>query len=306
MQSWYVKFADFAAFFFAVGFCSGIFEKRFLWFIYEYTVYHLISMTKSKLLGFNVGSVILIIVLICHVSAFAQTAKNDSSKTILLRPKLTPIETITGDSLSGTAPSKIELIERIGGNEYPFTPEQDTSYYRALRLRIPTGSLAQHHARLFSGIWTDMVRRSKKTPWEIARQNLEIPADYYKPSDRDRALYAYNIAKSQEIPTGLPAKTAGAGLQIPLSDIGAFFGLTEDVSPVLNYSVEFPMNVEVVVYSPQARVIAVIIKGKQNPGNYRITWNGRDDKGRKMPSGDYVAEVRLGNERFVRKRIQIP
>lgn len=262
-------------------------------------------MTKFKLLSSSISG-ILLLVLICHVSASAQTAKSDSSKTILLRPKLTPLETITGDSLSGNVPSKVELIERIGGNEYPFTPEQDTAYYRALRLHTPTGSLAQHHARLFSGIWTDMIRRSQKTPWEIARQNLEIPADYYRPSDRERALYAYNIAKSQEIPTGLPAKTAGAGLQIPLSDIGAFFGLTEDVSPVLNYRVEFPMNVEVVVYSPQARVIAVIIKGKQNPGNYRITWNGRDDKGRKMPSGDYVAEVRLGNERFVRKRIQIP
>ena len=66
------------------------------------------------------------------------------------------------------------------------------------------------------------------------------------------------------------------------------------------------MNVEVVVYSPQARVIAVLLKMHQPTGKYQITWNGRDEKGRRMPTGDYVAEVRLGDERFVRKRIQIP
>jgi hypothetical protein len=270
-------------------------------------------MLQSKLLALSIGSIALVMIMMCNALMLhaqsgknrTQSGKNDSTKTILLRPKLTPLETITGDSLSDDNSSKVEIIERTGGNQYPFTPEQDTAYYRALRLHTPTNTLAQHHARLFSGIWSEMHLRSQKTPWDIARQNLEIPADYYKPSSQDRALYAYNIAKSQEIPTGL-GRTPGTGLQIPLSDIYAFFGLTEDVSPVINYVVEFPMNVEVVVYSPQARVIAVIIKGKQNPGNYRVTWNGRDEKGRKMPSGDYVAEVRLGNEQFVRKRIQIP
>lgn len=263
-------------------------------------------MSKLKLFSCHFGSLIVLMVLVSQVQIFASEHKNDSTKSILLRPKLTPLQTIEGDSLFGDTNSKVEFIERIGGNEYPYTPEQDTAYYRALRLHTPTGSLAQHHARLFSRIWADMYLQSKKTPWDIARQNLEIPADYYKPSSQDRALYAYNIAKSQEIPTGLPPKTPGSGLQIPLSDIWGFFGLTEDVSPVLNYSVDYPMNVEVVIYSPQALVISVILKSKQNPGSYRITWNGRDEKGRKMPSGDYVAEVRLGSEKFVRKRIQIP
>ncbi|MBK9249328.1 MAG: hypothetical protein IPM69_14750, partial [Ignavibacteria bacterium] len=142
-------------------------------------------------------------------------------------------------------------------------------------------------------------------PWEIARQNLEIPPEYFKPSSQEIASYNYHIARSQDIPGSFP-KTAGAGLQIPLSSIWAFFGLTEDVSPVIRYDVEYSMNVEVVVYSPQARVIAVLLKMHQPTGKYQITWNGRDEKGRRMPTGDYVAEVRLGDERFVRKRIQIP
>ncbi|MBS1538485.1 MAG: hypothetical protein JST20_12140 [Bacteroidetes bacterium] len=262
-------------------------------------------MLKYKLFFFLSSIGVLIAFLYCNPTLEAQSVKNDSTKTILLRPKLTPLETITADTLNTSPSGKVELIERIGGGEYPFTPEQDTAYYRALRLHTPTGTLAQLHARMFSGIWSEMHMQSRKNPWEIARQNLEIPADYYKPSAQDRALYAYNIAKSQEIPTGL-GRTPGTGLQIPLSDIGAFLGLTEDVSPVLNYSVEYPMLVEVVIYSPQARVITVIMKAKQYPGNYRLTWNGRDDKGQKMPSGDYVAEVRLGNERYVRKRIEIP
>ena len=235
----------------------------------------------------------------------AQQSAKDTSRTILLKPKLTPIQTITGDSLSGDTLNNNKLISLPGGNDYPFTPEQDSAYYRALRLHTPAGTLAQQHARMYSSAWASIQEQAKRSPWEIARQNLEIPPEYFKPSSQDIAAYNYNIARSQDIPGTLP-KTAGAGLQVPLSSIWAFFGLTEDVSPVIRYDVEYSMNVEVVIYSPQARVIAVLLKMYQPTGKYQITWNGRDEKGRQMPTGDYVAEVRLGEERFVRKRIQIP
>ncbi|MBR3090812.1 MAG: hypothetical protein IKH10_02320, partial [Bacteroidetes bacterium] len=82
-------------------------------------------------------------------------------------------------------------------------------------------------------------------------------------------------------------------------------GIIEDTSPEIKYSLGMIADVEIVIYSVQAKVIATIFKGTQRPGSYKITWNQRDDKGKKMPYGDYIAEVRIGTDRFVRKRIVI-
>jgi flagellar hook assembly protein FlgD len=88
--------------------------------------------------------------------------------------------------------------------------------------------------------------------------------------------------------------------------IGRFLGLTEDLSPTISYSLFETSHVEIVIYSVQANVIATIFSGRQVPGNYSYTWNGRNDRGMKMGSGDYVGEVRIGEKRYVRKRIYIP
>jgi flagellar basal-body rod modification protein FlgD len=113
------------------------------------------------------------------------------------------------------------------------------------------------------------------------------------------------MSQQTGLPTALPV-TPGSGLQIPLSAIGAFLGLTEDVSPVISYSLESSAEVEVVVYSVQALVIRTLLTAKQYPGSYSITWDGKNDKGIIMPKGDYVAEVRIGKDRIVRKRIVVP
>jgi flagellar hook assembly protein FlgD len=36
---------------------------------------------------------------------------------------------------------------------------------------------------------------------------------------------------------------------------------------------------------------------------YELEWDGRDDKGRAMPAGDYVIEVRVGTDETYRKRV---
>jgi len=83
-------------------------------------------------------------------------------------------------------------------------------------------------------------------------------------------------------------------MKVALGDIAQFFGLAEDVSPVIKYNLDFATEVQIVIYSVNASVVATLFDGHQPAGNYSITWNGRDDKGRKLPSGDYVAEVRIG------------
>jgi flagellar hook assembly protein FlgD len=82
--------------------------------------------------------------------------------------------------------------------------------------------------------------------------------------------------------------------------------LTEDVSPVIKFSVEYADEIDITIYSIQAIAVTTIFKGNLMPGNYKYVWNGRDDKGKKMKPGDYIAEVKMGKYKFYRKRIVVP
>ena len=233
-------------------------------------------------------------------------AQEDTTKinTIIKKPrKLTPLQTITGDTLRKDTVTVNESL--IPGSKNTFTPEQDSAYYRMLRLGIAPGTLAQMHAKIIAMGIANMREQEQENPFVIALRNLDLPAEYYQPRSEDIVQREEMIARSQAIPTGRPGGPRG-GISIGLNEIATFFGLAEDVSPVIRYMVEFTMQVKVIVYSTAAREVALMFQGLQTAGTYQLTWNGRDDKGRPMPSGDYVAEVRLGNDRFVRKRITIP
>lgn len=252
----------------------------------------------------------VILIILAASAGYAQVAyaagddTTSATRSILIRPRqLTPAQVLTGDTLSIDTLSKVELITAPGSRDYAFSPDQDTAYARAIRLGIPPGTLTQIHAQMFARGWAEEQNREERPAWQTAMRNLEIPADYYLPSARERTLYAYGIAQSQYIPNVSPYKNPNPGVQIPLSSIAAFLGLEEDVSPVMQYNVDYTTEVQIVVYSPQAKVIATVFDGRQFAGKYRITWNGRDDSGRRMPPGDYVSEVRIGKDRYIRKHI---
>ena len=236
-------------------------------------------------------------------STFAQE-DSSSVNTILKKPRVfTPIQAITGDTISRDTTKKSEQI--VPGSRNQFSAEQDSAYYRMMRLGIAPGTLAQLHAKIISLGIAMRKEQEQENPFAIALRNLDLPPEYYQPRSEDIVQREEMIARSQAIPTGRPGGMRG-GVSIGLNDIGVFLGISEDVSPVINYVVDYAVNVKVVIYSTAAREVAMMFQGQQNPGKYQLTWNGRDDKGRPMPSGDYVAEVRLGNDRFVRKRITIP
>lgn len=250
----------------------------------------------------------LCLALLITMQALPQSAiaQEDSSSvnTILKKPRVfTPIQAITGDTISRDTTKKSEQI--VPGSRNQFSAEQDSAYYRMMRLGIAPGTLAQLHAKIISLGIAMRKEQEQENPFAIALRNLDLPPEYYQPRSEDIVQREEMIARSQAIPTGRPGGIRG-GVSIGLNDIGVFLGISEDVSPVINYVVDYAVNVKVVIYSTAAREVAMMFQGQQNPGKYQLTWNGRDDKGRPMPSGDYVAEVRLGNDRFVRKRITIP
>ena len=195
---------------------------------------------------------------------------------------------------------------RPGATE--FTPAQDSAYQKAKELNISPYVRFFLDLQRYSELWTALKERQRKDPLNIMTHNIDnIPPELYIPTGKELVRHQYNIAMSQQ--TGLPAAipvTPGAGLQMPLSAIGAFLGIGEDVSPELSYTLETSSDVEIVIYSVQALVIKTLLKARQFPGKYNLTWDARNDVGNRVPPGDYVAEIRIGKERVIRKRIIIP
>ncbi len=237
----------------------------------------------------------ILIVLIIFMALFPIIAQTDSIKpeTIL---KLPP-NTQNADTLGNNN-------QKLPASQIPFTAEQDSAFNIAMRLGLPLRTLINNNLRYSDDIWNMERRLAEDTPWQIALQNIRsIPPEFYRADPVDVVHRQIAIEQSMYVPfmTTYPRY----GTKISLEAIGRLLGLVEDFSPEIKYSLDYTSEVEVVIYSISSVVISTLFNGKQTPGSYKLTWNGRDDRGKLMPPGDYIAEVRIGNERFIRKRIII-
>ncbi|MFH1313319.1 MAG: glutaminyl-peptide cyclotransferase [Candidatus Eisenbacteria bacterium] len=55
------------------------------------------------------------------------------------------------------------------------------------------------------------------------------------------------------------------------------------------------------VHDVRGRTVATLIDRELPPGDHRVTWNGRDDRGERVSSGIYFCVLRVGEERLSRK-----
>lgn len=221
----------------------------------------------------------------------------------LIGTKLPPSQKIKGakEFLEAQGNSKDFLP---GGKEQEvYSPEQDSMYFQAMRSRIPTATRFALEL-LAASQESAFLENLGDTEWSVAMKNLAmIPKSAYAPLAVDVANYEYGIQQSFYIP-GIRNFRPGT-MEIKLSTIGRLLGLTEDVTPTINYTVNATSDVEIIVYSMQAIVLQTMFKGRQSPGSYTLTWNLRDSNGKMMPRGDYVIEARIGNKRIRQKRVVI-
>ena len=45
------------------------------------------------------------------------------------------------------------------------------------------------------------------------------------------------------------------------------------------------------------------MRGKEEPGTYRLIWNGTDDQGRQVATGNYFYQISLDARRLVKKML---
>ncbi len=228
----------------------------------------------------------------------------DSSKSIIIQQdKRTDLQKLKGEEIKINQNENKVLLP--GAKEsIIYSPEQDSMYYSAMRTKI-TQSTRFNLELLEASKESAFLESIANTEWSVAMKNLAmIPQSSYKPLAVDVANYEYGIKQAFYVP-GVRTLPGPGTMQISLSTIGRLLGLTEDVSPVFKYNVDAATDVEVVVYSIQAIVLQTMFKGYQQPGNYTLTWNLRDSKGKLMPRGDYVIQARIGSKLVKQKRVVI-
>ena len=232
-----------------------------------------------------------------HSSLYSQI---DTNNTIIFQSdKRTDLEKLLGKEI--IEPVVYDQVFLPGGDTlHQFTAEQDSAYYRAMRTKIPQFTRFSMELQTLSKE-NEYLETASNTSWAIALRNLAaIPAQAFAPDPVDITNHENSIRQSLYVP--LVPTYMSSGLRVPLSTISQLLGLSENISPTIAYRLEAPTEVEVVVYSLQAIVVQTIFKGSQQSGNYSFTWNLRNDKGKKMPPGDYIIEARIGKYKIVRKR----
>ncbi len=256
---------------------------------------------KNK--NYIIFSLIIALLSCMAVSAIAQNKTNKKQSIIINTDKRTDLQKLKGEPI----PQKKEddKVYLPGGREnIQYSPLQDSMYFNAMRNKMPSSTRFALEL-LASSKENAFVESMSNTEWSVAMKNLAmIPESAYKPLAVDVANYEAGIMRSFYVP-GVPLSNKMGTMQIPLSTVGRLLGLSEDVTPVINYSVTSPSDVEILVYSMQAIVLQTMFKGYQSPGSYTLTWNQRDANGKLMPRGDYVIEARIGNKILRQKRVVI-
>lgn len=250
---------------------------------------------KTKL----VVEIFILILCICSVS-ISQTKDNTPGSVLIDKNKFSPIQILRGDTvIVDTSRSYLEFMP--GSIMGAINALQDSNYTRAMRIIVPNSVRFYHDLKLLASNTYQQTGRYE--PNDRIRKNLDLPAEYFIPLPSEVTNYQYNILQSQAAP--FINSVNPFGMKMSLSSIGQLLGIVEDVSPVIKYDLSYKADVQVVIYSIAATVVASIFNGEQLPGSYRYTWNGRDDKGRKLAQGDYIGEVRIGKSKYIRKRIYI-
>ncbi|TAL68113.1 MAG: hypothetical protein EPN82_12005 [Bacteroidetes bacterium] len=252
---------------------------------------------------FIIGLIILLYTIIASLPV--HSADNDTVNKTIIQKNTNPttLQKIYGDTVIKNVPDADNV--KPGYFERDYSAKQDSAYFRAMRLRLPTEVRLSTDLNNFADGWRLKQEIAKGLPWQIAVRNINnIPTSLFIPTGVEKMQYVTNLVMSQYVP-GIRPLNPGQGLA-SVNDIATFLGFAEDVSATIKFTVEYADEIEITIYSIQAIAVSTIFKGNLMPGNYKYVWNGRDDKGKKMQSGDYIAEVRMGKYKFFRKRIVVP
>lgn len=246
------------------------------------------------------GAALLTLILL---GPMATSAHSQTREPVVMQPRvLSPQEYLLNDSskVGGRTSLPGEVTEG-------YTPEQDTVFAHELAARVSAHARFLYHTHeLSEALSTMQALQRPPSIWENINRTMSIPAALLAPSPQEITQHQVNIARAMYVPGVLMFPMGTGNLQVSFGDIARVFGLEEDVTPRIRYVIDQTTEVTVVIYAASAVAVNVIFNGIQSPGAYELIWDGLMENNKPAPKGDYVAEVQLGDQRVMRKRIVWP
>jgi hypothetical protein len=66
-----------------------------------------------------------------------------------------------------------------------------------------------------------------------------------------------------------------------------------------------PYEVKISLYNSQGRLVRTLVDRKQEPGMYRVVWDGKSNMGRIVSSGTYFSRIDAGKYNAVKKMVMV-
>jgi hypothetical protein len=98
--------------------------------------------------------------------------------------------------------------------------------------------------------------------------------------------------------------TAVLGIPAPLptvTQLSRVYPNPSRGSTTIAFSLAETGPVSVVVYGVDGRAVRTMARGSWEPGDYRLTWDGRDDQGHAMSAGIYFVQLTTERGRFTKR-----
>ncbi|MBI2417192.1 MAG: T9SS type A sorting domain-containing protein [Ignavibacteriales bacterium] len=136
-----------------------------------------------------------------------------------------------------------------------------------------------------------------------------LVSDFYKDSLFNRARQDSFVVRADAIifEEAYPNGVAGENQNILPTEFSLSQNYPNPFNPTTNIRFALPSDskVDLRVYDILGREVAVLMTGDMRPGNYTITWNGRNGFNQQVATGMYIYRLRANNFVQTKKMLMI-
>jgi flagellar hook assembly protein FlgD len=76
-------------------------------------------------------------------------------------------------------------------------------------------------------------------------------------------------------------------------------------STKIQFAVPHEQNIALIIYNLLGQRIRTLVQGVYAPGQYTVTWDGKDQVGRTLESGVYIYRLETGSIALVKKMLML-
>lgn len=129
---------------------------------------------------------------------------------------------------------------------------------------------------------------------------LDLTFDPRQGTFDDFAIEIGAIGISVSTVPGEPGAIIEEAPAIPISSaaIGGTAPNPFSAATDIRYTLGSSGSTEVRIYDPSGRLVRSVLIGRQEPGEYRVSWDGRDASGQSAPSGTYFYDIIVDGKRL--------